>query len=80
MSTPYCTVARIPVPSPEAVKDHQEASNYSQLIVALLEQGCPLNRAEVARRFDEVGVAPADHALLMRHARALYNRAEWRAA
>jgi len=54
---------RIDVPSLERVKDHPEANNYSLLIAALLERGEPMTLEEVAGRFEEVGIAPVEHAL-----------------
>ncbi len=64
MTTPYCETLGIDVPSLEHVKDHKEARTYSLLIVALLEHGRAMTLAEVAKRFDEAGVAPAEDALL----------------
>ncbi|MBU1701165.1 MAG: hypothetical protein KJ970_16475 [Candidatus Eisenbacteria bacterium] len=60
---PYCKVLDIDVPRLEAVKHHREAIPYSMLIVALLERGGPMTLEEVARRFEEAGVFPADRAL-----------------
>ena len=48
MTVPYCETLGIPVPSLEAVVGHREASNYSMLIVALLEKGSPMTLEEVA--------------------------------
>ena len=63
MTAHYCESLGIPVPALESVVGHREASYYSLLIVALLENGEPMTLEEVARRFEEAGMAPADYAL-----------------
>ena len=63
MSNTYCDTLGIPEPLLEDVVGHREASNYTLLIVALLEKGSPMALEEVARRFEDVGVAPAEYAL-----------------
>jgi len=60
----YCETLGIKVPTLQAVMSHPEASPYRLLIVALLEQGHPMTLLEVAQRFAQVGVAPADAALM----------------
>ena len=59
----YCEILKISVPSLELVKDHKEATNYSLLIVVLLERGEPVTLEYAAQRFDEAGIAPRDQAL-----------------
>ncbi len=59
-----CEALGIAVPSVEAVMGHPEAKSYSLLIVALLESGRPMTLVEVARRFADAGIAPAERALL----------------
>jgi len=63
MSVPYCESLGIPVPRLEDVVGHRQANTYALLIVALLERGEPMLLADVARRFEEAGIAPADRAL-----------------
>jgi hypothetical protein len=63
MTNPYCQVLGITVPTLESVKDHTEASTYTLLIVALLEHGAPMTLAEVAKRFERAGIAPAESAV-----------------
>ncbi|MHB8764626.1 MAG: hypothetical protein ACYDA8_09890 [Deferrisomatales bacterium] len=63
MTNPYCQTLGIAAPDLGAVKDHPEANTYGLLLVALLERGEAMTLAEVARRFDEAGVAPAATAL-----------------
>jgi len=63
MTNPYCRVLGIDVPDLDRVSEHEEAGPYSLLITALLERGAPMTLAEVAQRFDEAGVAPAEAAL-----------------
>jgi hypothetical protein len=62
-SNPYCEALGMRVPAFEAVTGHAEASTYRLLIVALLEKGRPMTLSEVAERFAQAGVAPADAAL-----------------
>lgn len=59
----YCESLGIPVPRLEVARHRPDANVYSLLIVALLERGGPLTLAEVARRFEEAGIAPAERAL-----------------
>ena len=63
MTNAYCEALGIEVPRLEKVKDHRAANSYALLIVTLLENGGAMTLAEVARRFEEAGVAPARHAL-----------------
>jgi hypothetical protein len=63
MTNPYCDPLGIEVPRLEAVWDHQRATTFSLLIVALLERGGPMTLVEVAERFEQAGVAPAGDAL-----------------
>jgi hypothetical protein len=60
---PYCDALNIPVPRLEAARESRDANSYGLLIVALLERGEPMTLEDVARRFEEAGVAPADRAL-----------------
>jgi hypothetical protein len=55
----YCQALGIPVPRLDDVKSHPEANYYSLLIIALLEHGGPMTLADVARRLERVGFAPA---------------------
>jgi len=64
MTNRYCEELGIGVPKLESVKDHREANTYALLIVALLENGDTMTLAEVARRFERAGIAPARRALL----------------
>jgi hypothetical protein len=59
----YCSVLDIDPPTLEQVRDHPDANTYSLLITALLERGGPMTLAEVAKRFDQAGIAPAFAAL-----------------
>ncbi|MEW5850532.1 MAG: hypothetical protein AB2A00_17230 [Myxococcota bacterium] len=59
MSNPYCQALNISPPSLAAVRSHPAASTFRLLLVALLERGGPMTLPEVARRFEEVGLAPA---------------------
>lgn len=63
MTNTYQDVLKISGVRLEAVKEHPEASNYTLLIVALIERGGPMTLLEVAARFAAAGVAPADEAL-----------------
>jgi len=63
MDNPYCEALGIEVPVLEELIEHRQANTYSLLIVALLEHGGPLSLAEVAERFAEAGIAPAEWAL-----------------
>lgn len=59
----WCEALGIPVPRLEDARRSPDANTYSLLLAALLEHGTPLTLAAVARRFEEVGIAPADRAL-----------------
>lgn len=59
----WCEVLGIQRPSLEAVKDHKDANTYTRLLVTLLERGEPMTLAEVAQRFEQVGIAPSVVAL-----------------
>ena len=61
---PYCEVLGIDVPDLKAARNRPDANYYSLLIVALLERGRPITLKEAAQRFEEVGVAPRERALL----------------
>ena len=78
MTNRYCEELGIEIPKLESVKDHREANTYALLIVALVENGDAMTLAEVARRFERAGVAPAWSALISlqrcRPARALVYR------
>jgi len=62
-TNPYCEALGIPLPSMETARERPAANYYSLLIVALLERGEPITLEEAAQRFDQAGVARADHAL-----------------
>ena len=62
-TNPYCDALEIGIPNLEVVKDNRDANYYGLLIVVLLERGEPVTLQEAAQRFEEVGVAPAAHAL-----------------
>ncbi|MEM9462300.1 MAG: hypothetical protein AAGF11_49565 [Myxococcota bacterium] len=64
MSNAWCDALSIDVPSLDAVRGHRSANTYSLLLVALLERGKPMTLVEVAARFAEAGIAPADRALV----------------
>lgn len=59
----WCGVLGIERPDLAAIKDHSDANTYARLIVALLERGEQMTLAEVAERFEEVGIAHYDRAL-----------------
>ena len=59
----YGEILNLKNPSLEAVKHHPEANTYALLIVALIERGGPMTLANVAERFEAVGIAPANEAL-----------------
>lgn len=63
MTNPYCEQLGLDAPRLEKVKDHREANTYALLIVTLLESGDAMTLPEVARRFEQAGVAPAWDAL-----------------
>ena len=63
MSNAYCDVLGIAVPAVDDVVGHAEASPYSLLIVALMEQGGPMTLPQVADRFERAGFAAAGAAL-----------------
>jgi hypothetical protein len=63
MTNRYCDQLGIGVPKLETVKGHREANTFTLLIVALLENGGAMTLLEVARRFEQAGVAPAEPAL-----------------
>ena len=58
-----CKILEIDVPRLEEVRNHREASPYSLLLVALLETGRPMTLEQVAKRFEQAGVAPFQKAL-----------------
>ena len=59
----WCRTLGIEVPRLEAVRDHSEAIPYSLLLVALLERGEAMTLEEVAKRFEEAGIADQASAL-----------------
>jgi hypothetical protein len=59
----YCDPLGIQVPRLEAVRNHPQATTFALLIVALLERGAPMTLREVATRFEQAGIAPAEDAL-----------------
>jgi len=59
----YCDTLKISVPRLETVVGHREASAFSLLIVALLEQGEPMTLPQVAERFAAAGAASSEDAL-----------------
>ena len=59
----YCHSLGIDVPKLETTLASRDASAYSLLIAALLERGGAMTLIEVAERFEEAGVAPAEDAL-----------------
>lgn len=63
-SNSYCEALRISVPKLEDLLDHAQANNFAFLIVTLLERGAPMTLFEVAERFEAVGIASVDRALL----------------
>lgn len=63
MNNPYCEALSIAVPRLESAKDSPDANYFALLIVALLEQGAPMTLEQVARRFEEAGIASAAGAL-----------------
>lgn len=63
MTNTYQEVLKIASVRLEDIKDHPEASNYTLLIVALIERGGPMTLPEVAVRFAAAGVAPEKEAL-----------------
>lgn len=63
LRNPYCDVLGIHVPTLEAVREHPETNVYTLMIVALLERGRPMTLPEVAERFEQSGIAPAEVAL-----------------
>ena len=63
MNTP-CKILEIDVPRLEEVRNHREATTYSLLLVALLESGEPMTLVQVAKRFEQAGVAPFEKALI----------------
>ena len=63
MTNRYCEQLGIQVPRLEAVRKHPQATTFALLIVALLERGGPMTLREVADRFQEAGIAPAEDAL-----------------
>lgn len=64
MKNLWCEQLDIAPPKLADLVRHREANNYSLLIVALLESGVPMTLVEVAARFEEVGLADYDSALL----------------
>lgn len=63
MDNPYCEALGIKVPVLEELIDLRQANTYSLMIVALLERDGPMTLAEVAERFAEAGIAPAEWSL-----------------
>lgn len=63
MSNRYCEALGIDPPALESAREHSAATPYSLLIVALFERGGPMTLEEVAARFAEASIAPADEAL-----------------
>jgi hypothetical protein len=59
----WCSALGIERPDLAEVKDHNEANTYARLIVALLERGEEMTLPQVAKRFEEVGIADYDRAL-----------------
>jgi len=59
----WCQALGIDAPRLEAVRDHSQAIPYSLLLVALLERGEPMTLDEVAKRFEEAGIADQVSAL-----------------
>jgi hypothetical protein len=60
---PYCATLGISVPSLADAARSADANYYSLLLVALLECGAPMTLADVALRFEALGLAPAEQAL-----------------
>jgi hypothetical protein len=63
VNNPYCEALGIAVPRLECAKDRPDANYFALLIVALLERGAPMTLEQVARRFEEAGIATAGAAL-----------------
>jgi len=63
VKNPYCEALGIAVPRLESAKDSPDANYFALLVVALLEHGAPMTLEQVARRFEEAGVASAAGAL-----------------
>jgi len=59
----WCEILNIAVPSLREVRGHPDANTFALLLVALLERGVPMTLEEVARRFEEAGIASAHDAL-----------------
>ena len=59
----YCAALGIDPPTIDAAKSSPDANYYSLLLIALLERGEPMTLPDVARRFEEAGIAPAHEAL-----------------
>jgi hypothetical protein len=60
----WCQVLGIERPSLVAAAGHRDANSYALLLVALLERGQAMTLLDVAARFEEVGIAPRERALL----------------
>lgn len=60
----WCEKLGINPPSIESVATHREANTFALLLVALLERGEPMTLLEVATRFENVGIAYRERALL----------------
>lgn len=60
----WCEILGIASPQLASVVDHRDANTYALLLVALLERGEPMTLADVAARFEEVGIAERSRALL----------------
>jgi hypothetical protein len=68
MKNAYCETLSITVPAIEQVMGRRKIAGgrpntFELLVVALLEAGKPMTLAEVAERFAEAGVAPAQQAM-----------------
>jgi hypothetical protein len=63
VNNPYCEALGIAVPRLESAKDSPDANYFALLIVALLERGAPMTLEQVARRFEQAGIAAAPLAL-----------------
>ena len=63
ISNRYCRTLDIEVPRFEDVVGRREANNFGLLVTALLERGGPMTLEQVARRFEDAGVASFQRAL-----------------
>jgi hypothetical protein len=64
MTNAWCQALGIQPPRLEAVVGHREANTFALFLIALLERGAPMTLADVAARFEEVGIAGRSRALL----------------